>query len=186
SRKRVAQPDELAGQRHHADHGRFVRRRCDLPLQQGAAVSTPRLCGTGLADVLWVIARDGVVQQPSILEQPRPLLDLDPHASELGRERFAATLWSWPGSACGRALCRVARTYDDWRGLGAEPGRSDVLFRTVGAVALGRILDSTRNRRSALGRSYEMPLQVTPVNRNLQTRVTFMLLELEDLFSVRG
>lgn len=29
-----------------------------------------------------------------------------------------------------------------------------------------------------------MPLQVTPVNRNLQTRVTFMLLELEDLFVV--
>jgi hypothetical protein len=31
-----------------------------------------------------------------------------------------------------------------------------------------------------------MPLQVTPVNRNLQTRVTFMLLELEDLFVVLG
>src|SRR5215469_3406687 len=31
-----------------------------------------------------------------------------------------------------------------------------------------------------------MPLQVTPVNRNLQTRVTFMLLEFEDLFVVLG
>lgn len=31
-----------------------------------------------------------------------------------------------------------------------------------------------------------MSLQVTPVNRNLQTRVTFMLLELEDLFVVLG
>jgi hypothetical protein len=31
-----------------------------------------------------------------------------------------------------------------------------------------------------------MPLQITPVNRNLQTRVTFMLLELEDLFVVLG
>lgn len=31
-----------------------------------------------------------------------------------------------------------------------------------------------------------MPLQVTPVNRNLQTRVTFLLLELEDLFLVLG
>jgi hypothetical protein len=31
-----------------------------------------------------------------------------------------------------------------------------------------------------------MSLQVTPVNRNLQTRVTFMLLELEDLFIVLG
>lgn len=31
-----------------------------------------------------------------------------------------------------------------------------------------------------------MPLQVTPVNRNLQTRVTFMFLELEDLFLVLG
>jgi len=31
-----------------------------------------------------------------------------------------------------------------------------------------------------------MPLQVTPVNRNLQTRVTFMLLEFEDLFIVLG
>jgi hypothetical protein len=31
-----------------------------------------------------------------------------------------------------------------------------------------------------------MPLLVTPVNRNLQTRVTFMLLELEDLFVVLG
>jgi hypothetical protein len=31
-----------------------------------------------------------------------------------------------------------------------------------------------------------MPLGVTPVNRNLQTRVTFMLLELEDLFIVLG
>lgn len=31
-----------------------------------------------------------------------------------------------------------------------------------------------------------MPLQVTPVNRNLQTRVTFMYLELEDLFVVLG
>jgi len=31
-----------------------------------------------------------------------------------------------------------------------------------------------------------MPLHVTPVNRNLQTRVTFMLLELEDLFIVLG
>jgi hypothetical protein len=31
-----------------------------------------------------------------------------------------------------------------------------------------------------------MPLPVTPVNRNLQTRVTFMFLELEDLFIVLG
>jgi hypothetical protein len=31
-----------------------------------------------------------------------------------------------------------------------------------------------------------MALRVTPVNRNLQTRVTFMLLELEDLFVVLG
>jgi hypothetical protein len=31
-----------------------------------------------------------------------------------------------------------------------------------------------------------MPLQVTPVNRNLQTRITFMLLEFEDLFIVLG
>jgi hypothetical protein len=31
-----------------------------------------------------------------------------------------------------------------------------------------------------------MALKVTPVNRNLQTRVTFMLLELEDLFVVLG
>jgi hypothetical protein len=31
-----------------------------------------------------------------------------------------------------------------------------------------------------------MSLQVTPVNRNLQTRVTFMLLEFEDLFIVLG
>jgi hypothetical protein len=31
-----------------------------------------------------------------------------------------------------------------------------------------------------------MSLQVTPVNRNLQTRVTFMLLEFEDLFVVLG
>ena len=31
-----------------------------------------------------------------------------------------------------------------------------------------------------------MPLQVTPVNRNLQTKVTFMYLELEDLFVVLG
>jgi len=32
----------------------------------------------------------------------------------------------------------------------------------------------------------EMALQVTPVNRNLQTRVTFMYLEFEDLFVVLG
>jgi hypothetical protein len=31
-----------------------------------------------------------------------------------------------------------------------------------------------------------MALLVTPVNRNLQTRVTFMFLELEDLFVVLG
>lgn len=31
-----------------------------------------------------------------------------------------------------------------------------------------------------------MPLHVTPVNRNLQTRVTFMFLEFEDLFVVLG
>ena len=31
-----------------------------------------------------------------------------------------------------------------------------------------------------------MPLQVKPVNRNLQHRVTFMLLEFEDLFIVLG
>jgi hypothetical protein len=31
-----------------------------------------------------------------------------------------------------------------------------------------------------------MPLRVTPVNRNLQTRVTFMYLEFEDLFVVLG
>jgi hypothetical protein len=31
-----------------------------------------------------------------------------------------------------------------------------------------------------------MPLNVTAVNRNLQTRVTFMYLELEDLFVVLG
>jgi hypothetical protein len=31
-----------------------------------------------------------------------------------------------------------------------------------------------------------MALKMTPVNRNLQTRVTFMLLELEDLFVVLG
>src|SRR5260370_3309702 len=31
-----------------------------------------------------------------------------------------------------------------------------------------------------------MPLDVTPMNRNLQTRVTFMSLEFEDLFVVLG
>ena len=31
-----------------------------------------------------------------------------------------------------------------------------------------------------------MALKVTPVNRNLQTRVTFMCLEFEDLFVVLG
>ena len=31
-----------------------------------------------------------------------------------------------------------------------------------------------------------MPLHVTPVNRNLQTRATFMLLEFEDMFVVLG
>jgi hypothetical protein len=31
-----------------------------------------------------------------------------------------------------------------------------------------------------------MPLNITPVNRNLQTRVTFMCLEFEDLFVVLG
>lgn len=31
-----------------------------------------------------------------------------------------------------------------------------------------------------------MSIQVTPVNRNLQTRVTFMYLEFEDLFVVLG
>ena len=31
-----------------------------------------------------------------------------------------------------------------------------------------------------------MPLEVTPVNRNLHTRVTFMALEFEDLFVVLG
>jgi len=31
-----------------------------------------------------------------------------------------------------------------------------------------------------------MALHVTPVNRNLQTRVTFMYLEFEDLFVVLG
>jgi len=31
-----------------------------------------------------------------------------------------------------------------------------------------------------------MALQVTPVNRNLQTRVTFMFLEFEDLFVMLG
>jgi len=31
-----------------------------------------------------------------------------------------------------------------------------------------------------------MPLDVTPVNRNLHTRVTFMLLEFEDLFVLLG
>jgi hypothetical protein len=31
-----------------------------------------------------------------------------------------------------------------------------------------------------------MPLPVTPVNRNLRTRVTFMYLEFEDLFIVLG
>jgi hypothetical protein len=31
-----------------------------------------------------------------------------------------------------------------------------------------------------------MALEVTPVNRNLHTRVTFMLLEFEDLFVVLG
>ena len=31
-----------------------------------------------------------------------------------------------------------------------------------------------------------MALQVTPVNRNLQTRVTFMFLEFEDVFVVLG
>lgn len=31
-----------------------------------------------------------------------------------------------------------------------------------------------------------MPLTVTPVNRNLHTRVTFLLLEFEDLFAILG
>jgi hypothetical protein len=31
-----------------------------------------------------------------------------------------------------------------------------------------------------------MPLTVTPVNRNLHTRVTFLFLEFEDLFAVLG
>ena len=42
------------------------------------ALSTPRLRGTGLADVLWAFAGYGVLQQPGSLEQPGPLLDLRP------------------------------------------------------------------------------------------------------------
>src|SRR5579859_3007947 len=120
------------------------------------------------------------------MEQPRPLLDLCADAGELGGQCFAAALWRRPGRACDCALCRFAGAHDDRRGVGPQPNLSDVQLELVGSVAPGRVLDSTRNRRSALRRRLRMPLQVTPVNRNLQTRVTFMLLEFEDLFIVLG
>src|ERR1700739_4342044 len=60
-----------------------------------------------------------------------------------------------------------------------------MLLWAVRVVAPRRVLGSTRNCGSALGEEC-MSLQVTPVNRNLQTRVTFMLLEFEDLFIVLG
>ena len=69
---------------------------------------------------------------------------------------------------------------------GAEPCYRDVLFRSVGFAAAGGVLDAKRDSRGALARRSKMPLNVTPVNRNLQTRVTFMFLEFEDLFVVLG
>src|SRR5260370_14666331 len=41
-------------------------------------------------------------------------------------------------------------------------------------------------RRECRRRRRTMALEVTPVNRNLQTRVTFLSLEFEDLFVVLG
>ena len=107
--------------------------------------------GTGLSDVLWVVARDGVLQQPSRLEQPRPLLDFSADAGELGWQRFVAALRRRPGRAGGCALRRFTGAHDDRRGVGPQSYRSDVLFWIVGIVALGRVLDSTRNGWSSLG-----------------------------------
>jgi len=115
--------------------------------------------------------------KPSILEQSRPLLDLSPDTCGLGRERSAAAVRGRPGSACGGALRGVARTYDDWRGLGAQTwSRRCAVSDCRDCLRLGEFWIQHGTAGVPLGRSLGDAIAVTPVNRNLQTRVTFMLL----------
>ena len=87
--------------------------------------------------VLRVVACDGVLQQPGILEQPRSLLDFCPDTGELDWQCFVAALWRRPGCARGCALCRLTGAHDDRRGLGAQPNLGDVLLQLVGLLRLG-------------------------------------------------
>ena len=59
---------------------------------------------------------------------------------------------------------------------------NDVL-RIVGVTPSGGVLDSKRDDWSEMN---NMALNVTPIHRNLHTRVTFMCLEFEDLFVILG
>jgi len=61
-----------------------------------------------------------------------------------------------------------------------QPGRGDVLFRTVRALRLGEFW--IQHGTPECARSEAMPYARDTRNRNLQTRVTFIVLELEDLF----
>ena len=80
----------------------------DLSFQQGPQLSALRLCGAGFADVFGLAASDGIIQQPGELEQPRPLLDIDSDAGELGRECPVAALRRTASCARRHALLRLA------------------------------------------------------------------------------
>ena len=95
---------------------------------KASPVLTPGVRSAGFSDVLWALARHGVLQQPGELEQPRPLLDLCADAGELGGQCFVAALWRGPGGARGCALRRFTGAHDDRRGVGPQPHLGDVLL----------------------------------------------------------
>src|SRR6185437_13570514 len=130
--ERIAQPDELAGQRHHANPGRSFRGGSGLSVQQRPPPSPICLCSIGLIDVLWATARDGIICQPVDMEQPGSLLDFDSDFGELGGQCDFAAVRGVTSGLGGDALRRIVRANDSWRSLGQEPGRRDVLIWPLG------------------------------------------------------
>jgi len=90
----------------------------DLPFQQGAPVLASRLTQRLASLIARALgAMESFSNQASWNNPDRYWISVLT-LGERGWERSAATLWSWPGSACGGALRR-----DCWNGMrSARPG----------------------------------------------------------------
>src|SRR5271157_1464658 len=116
------------------------------------------------------------------MEQPRSLLGIHRDADRLGRECNLARLRSGPGRSNGLAIGDFLAGPSHQR-LAAPLCDSGPVPHGFRSASSGGILRCPGDGRSEVGAT-AMALDVTPIYRNLRTRVTFFGLEAEDLFAI--